>query len=235
MSKITIKINCPHCRGDKVWKNGNKRNGKQNFLCKICGKQFQREYSYSGADPAKQVLIKRMLLRNSGIRDIEAVLEVSRSCVLKNLERNSEQIDVSPEKNHYSSLQIDELWSYVKQRKKNKKWLLYAYSPENDEIVAYATGDRSSRTVKKLYRKIVHLKVDEFCTDDWQAFQKILPADKHKIGKKYTKNIEGVNTCFRARNRRLVRQTTCFSKKEQNHLHAIKLMIAYRNNNYHTF
>lgn len=122
-----------------------------------------------------------MLLRNSGIRDIEAVLEVSRPCVLNNLEKHGSQI---------------------------------AVNPENDEIVAYVTGDRSSKTVKKLYKKLEHLEIDEFCTDDWLAFQKVLPAHKHKVGKKYTKNIEGVNTCFRAGNTRLVRQTTCFSKKK---------------------
>ncbi|WP_456064489.1 hypothetical protein [Catalinimonas niigatensis] len=40
---------------------------------------------------------------------------------------------------------------------------------------------------------------------------------------------------MRARNRRLVRQTTCFSKNENNHLSAINLMINYRNQTHHTF
>jgi hypothetical protein len=41
----------------------------------------------------------------------------------------------------------------------------------------------------------------------------VLPAEKHLVGKAYTKNIEGVNLCLRTRNRRMVRKTACFSKK----------------------
>ncbi|PSR54105.1 hypothetical protein AHMF7605_11545 [Adhaeribacter arboris] len=55
------------------------------------------------------------------------------------------------------------------------------------------------------------------------------PPTKHTIGKAYTKNIEGVNTCIRARNRRFVRKTTCFSKKKENHLASLNLMFDYRN------
>ncbi|WPP48701.1 IS1 family transposase [Catalinimonas niigatensis] len=155
------------------------------------------------------------------------------------------QISPHPSHIYYPSLQIDErsaarFWTYVGKRKEGKIWLLYTYSPEYDEIVAYVTGDRSAKTVDKLYGKLAEIEVGEFCTDEWQAFQKVLPAEKHRVGKEYTaaaaaKHIEGVNTSFRARNRRLVRQTTCFSKDVKNHLSAINLMINYRNQTHHTF
>ncbi len=69
--------------------------------------------------------------------------------------------------------------------KKNKKWLIYAYCPENQEVVAYVFGDRSEKTIKDLYAKLAknNITVDEFCTDNWKAFAKILPKKKHKIGK----------------------------------------------------
>ncbi|WP_225987812.1 IS1 family transposase, partial [Rufibacter sp. LB8] len=63
-----------------------------------------------------------------------------------------------------------------------------------------------------------------------RAFAQVIPTEKHKVGKAYTKNIEGVNTCLRARNRRLVRKTTCFSKKKENHDASLNLMFNYRNN-----
>ncbi|WP_255318082.1 IS1 family transposase [Capnocytophaga stomatis] len=34
----------------------------------------------------------------------------------------------------YNSLQVDELWTFVG-KKENKKWLIYAYSPETKGIV----------------------------------------------------------------------------------------------------
>jgi len=126
----------------------------------------------------------------------------------------------------------------VGRRKKGKYWLLYAYSPEADEILAYSCGGRSAKTVRQLLEKLEDVEIEEYCTDHWKAFSKVLPPEKHTTGKAFTKNIEGVNTCIRARNRRLVRKTTCFSKKKENHLAALNLMFNYRNNqkaNHHTF
>jgi transposase-like protein len=77
MYKVLTKVNCPHCQGTKVVKNGHKKDGTQNFLCKPCGKQFQQAYRYKGADPKTKHLIVSMLLRNSSIRDIETVLETA--------------------------------------------------------------------------------------------------------------------------------------------------------------
>ena len=170
-----------------------------------------------------------MLLRNCGIRDIETILGVSRYSVLSCLRRSALLFKNRPQHSYYPSLQIDEFWTYVGKRKEGKVWLLYAYSPEFDEIVAYVTGNRSAKTVEKLYKELSIVEVGEFCTDQWRAFQKVLPTEKHRIGKENTKHIEEVNTSFRTRNRRLVRQTTCFSESMQDHLLAISLMINYRN------
>ncbi|WP_192825323.1 IS1 family transposase [Rufibacter sp. LB8] len=107
---------------------------------------------------------------------------------------------------------------------------LYAYCPETDEVLAYSCGPRSAATVRKLLKKLEKAHIGEYCTDHWRAFAQVIPTEKHKVGKAYTKNIEGVNTCLRARNRRLVRKTTCFSKKKENHDASLNLMFNYRNN-----
>ncbi|MCS6796330.1 MAG: hypothetical protein NZ516_10260 [Raineya sp.] len=69
MSEIAIKLNCLHYLGTKVVKNGRKKDETQNFLCRDCGKQFQRHYKYGGANPTIKNLLIRMLSRNSGIQD----------------------------------------------------------------------------------------------------------------------------------------------------------------------
>jgi len=232
MCEITIQVKCPYCHGLKVVKNGKKKSGEQNFLCRCCGKQFQYHYQKAGCRPEMKELVLKMLVRNSGIRDIEAVLGIHRQTVLKWLNQAAAEREVKPRQQHYQQLQIDELWTFVKERKRKKRWLLYAYAPETDEIVAWVWGTRSAKTVKALYEKLKAVEVDTFCTDDWKAFAKVLPANKHQIGKAYTRHIEGVNLCLRTRNRRIVRKTACFSKKQTNHDNAMKLVIYYRN--YHT-
>jgi len=148
------------------------------------------------------------------------------------VEQLAGKASLKPAKQPYQKLQIDELWSYVGE-KKRKRWFIYAYCPESQEIVAMVCGTRSAATVKKLYRKIKHLQVDWYCTDKWKAFAKVLPYERHLVGKKFTKAIEGVNTNLRTRNRRIMRKTTCFSKSETNHLYTMSLTVQYFN--YHTF
>jgi IS1 family transposase/transposase-like protein len=235
MCEITIQIICPHCQETKVSKNGHKKNGVQNFLCKLCGKQFQHSYTNNGADPSVKKLIVSLLLRNSGIRDIETILKVSRRCVLDTLLRESAAYELIPKLKRYKSIQVDEHWSYVRHKKKGKRWLIYAYAPETKEVIAYVVGKRDIKTVKKLYKQLKGLSIDEICTDDWKAFANVFAKENHKVGKHLTREIEGVNNSLRVRNRRFVRKTTCFSKKDKNHLAAINIMFRQRNNSYHTF
>ena len=187
--------------------NGKKGNNKQNYLCCTCGKQFQTEYKNQGANPVVKGYVQNALCRNCGITDIKEIFKVSKPYILNTLVNYAENLEIKPQKQHYKSLQIDEFWTYVGS-KKNKKWLLYAYCPENQEVVDYVFGDRSEATIKSL------------------------PKNKHKIGKKYTKAIEGNNNYIRSRNRRTVRKTCGFSKKLENHEAAMKICIYCKNYNY---
>ncbi len=183
----------------------------QNWKCKMCSKQFQSEYLYRGADRSVKDQLLQMLLRGSGIRDTALVQGVSPATVLRCLIRESIHAVVKPKKQHYHQVQIDELWMYVAKKKK-KVWLLYAYSYETDEVLAFTMGKRNSKTVGNLLLKLKALEIDWYLTASWKACKEELPYYKHLIGKQFTKAIEGVNTWFRVRIRRLNRRTVCFSK-----------------------
>ena len=239
MCEITISITCPYCRSSKVWKNGLKANGKHNFLCSICRKQFQQGYANKGSSPEVRKQVAKMLISNCGLRDITFITGVHRQTTLKILEEKVQQLSFKHWQSRYDLVQIDELYSPASPAggfvgsKKNKQWLIYAYAPETDEVLAWQWGDRSIETVELLYKQLDELHIELFCTDDWKAFSAVLPAEKHLTGKSGTKHIKGVNTSLRARNRRLVRRTTCFSKKLKYHYLQMKLILY--NRNYHTF
>jgi len=118
MCEILIKINCRHCQSSKVVKNGKKKNGVQNLLCCSCQKQFLSQYHNKGADSEIKQLVIRLLERNNGIQDIEELLGISRKCILANLCQQANKICIQPVAQHYQSIQIDEVWSFVGQRKK---------------------------------------------------------------------------------------------------------------------
>lgn len=220
---------CPYCLCAKVVGNGKKRSGAQNYLCKGCGKQFQKDYVYWGCDKRVKDKVLPMLLRGSGVRDTAAVLGISINCVLRTLVAASKTVAIKARQSRYHKVQIDELWSYVS-RKGKKVWLLYAYCADSGEILGFTLGKRNIKTVNNLMLKLKGLEVDFYLTDDWDAFSSVLPYYQHLIGKRFTCTIEGINTWFRTRLRRLNRRTVCFSKKVYNHYAMIKLAIYHRNN-----
>jgi hypothetical protein len=99
-------------------------------------------------------MIKIMLVRGVGIRDIGIILQVSITTVLKVLK--SAKYQIKPKQSHYDCLEIDEFWTYVG-KKKNKVWLIYAYHRESGEIVAFVWGKRDLKTAQKLRKRIKRL------------------------------------------------------------------------------
>jgi transposase-like protein len=125
---INIELSCPHCHSQNITRNGKKSKSKQNFIGKDCGRPFisDLERTYNGTYSWVKNLIKIMLVRGIGIRDISVVLCVSITTVLKVLK--SGKYKIQPKQRHYDHLGIDEFWTYVG-KKQNKVWLIYAYHP----------------------------------------------------------------------------------------------------------
>jgi IS1 family transposase len=169
-----------------------------------------------------------MLVRGIGITDISVIENVSIKKVLSVLV-NTNRI-ITPKQSHYDSLEVDEFWTYVG-NKKNKVWLIYAYHRATGEIVAYVWGRLNYKTAKKLRNKLksMYICYDVVYTDNWGSFIAVFQVDNHIIGKKYTKEIEGNNCRLRLRIRRAYRKTCCFSKKLFNHLKAFDLAFFYIN------
>jgi insertion element IS1 protein InsB len=47
--------------------------------------------------------------------------------------------------------------------------------------VAWVLGGRDAATFQRLYEKVKHLKGCMFYTDDWDAFAKVLPKERHIV------------------------------------------------------
>jgi len=230
---ITIEVKCPHCHSPNIVRNGKKNNRTQNYLCKECKKQFIRdsERTYCGTLSYIADMIKIMLVRGNGIRDISVVLKISVWKVLKILKLTKYRI--KPAKTKYDCLEIDEFWTYVG-RKTNKIWLIYAYHRETGEIVAYVWGKRDLKTAKKLRKRLKQLGItyDRIACDEWDSFLTAFNEDEKLVGKKYTVGIEGNNCRLRHRVRRAFRRTCCFSKKLLNHWKAFSMAFFYINYGY---
>jgi IS1 family transposase/transposase-like protein len=227
---INIELKCPHCHSHSVVRNGHKRNGSQNYLCKACAKQFVKKNKkiYRGSLSWIPAAIKIMLVRGNGVRDISTILAISIQKVLQVL--CSLKYQIQPKREHYDCLETDGFWTYVG-RKTNKVWLIYAYHRESGEIVAYVWGNRDIKTAKKLRVRLWRLGIryDRVALDLWDSFHTAFKEDEQLVGKHYTVGIEGNNCRLRHRLRRVFRKTCCFSKKLFNHWKAFPPAFFYIN------
>jgi insertion element IS1 protein InsB len=78
-------ITCPRCLSPNIKKNGRTANHKQRLQCKDCLRQFLTDYTNLGCLPEIRWLIIVLTLNGCGIRDIERVLIVGHTTILKTL------------------------------------------------------------------------------------------------------------------------------------------------------
>ncbi len=90
--------------------------------------------------------------------------------------------------------------------------------------IAWVTGGRDGATFQRLYDKVKRLTNCLFYTDDWDAFAKIIPQERHIVGKFGTVCIEQDNSNTRHHHLgRMTRRTKVVSKKESMIYDSIKL------------
>ena len=80
--------------------------------------------------------------------------------------------------------------------------------------MAWVLGGRDTATFKRLYDKVKHLTDCVFYTDGWDVFAKVLPPDRHVVGKTHTVDIERDNGNTRHHLGRFTRRTKVVSKLE---------------------
>lgn len=68
---------CPACDSTHTVKNGKIHNGKQNFKCRDCGRQFVQDPQNKIIDKATKTLIDKLLLEKIPLAGIARVVGVS--------------------------------------------------------------------------------------------------------------------------------------------------------------
>ena len=66
---------------------------------------------------------------------------------------------------------IDEMWSWVGKREESKRWIWYAYCVDTRKILAFQIGKPNDKTCQKLFKKLSHLTIKHYYTDDWRSYK----------------------------------------------------------------
>jgi IS1 family transposase len=137
-------------------------------------------------------------------------------------------IEPGPEDREATTLELDELWSFVS-KKAHKKWVWIALCRRTRQVVAYTIGDRSKETCRKLWEAIPEAYQRAHCYSDfWKAYSAVIPAEQHTavgIRSGQTAHVERLNNTLRQRLGRLVRQTLSFSKSLVMHKACLHLFL----------
>jgi IS1 family transposase len=221
-----MKIICPSCQSTNIKKNGYTYYRKQNHRCKDCNRQFVLNNTHTKTTSTRN-LVKQCLKERLSLRAICRIFKLSFNWLHNFARFNWEQTpsnlgldDAVIERIktlQVFGIQADEMWSFV-QKKIEKRWIWIAYDPVHRLVVAFHIGKRDKIAAKEFWKKIpISLRGCNFETDDWKAYESIIPSNQHKVGKYLTYYIEGFNATVRARVSRLVRKTLSFSKLDLYH------------------
>jgi IS1 family transposase len=240
---MIIREVCPRCLSPKYKKNGHIHNGKQNHLCKDCGRQFVDCFEHYLISDETRALIERLLLERLSLRVICRAVGVGLKWLLGFIvtcfEALPDHLNVKPITANADvmiqrlEVEADEMASFV-QKKANKQWIWLAMDVKTRQIIAFHVGDRSRKSARQLWGKIpkAYRRYATFHTDQYVVYKGVVPAAQHRaISKKArkTNHIERFNNTLRQRVSRLVRSALSFSKKLDNHIGAIKLFICHYN------
>jgi IS1 family transposase len=240
---MITRSNCPKCGSNNYKKNGHTHNGKQNHLCKDCGREFVLNLKKVAIPDEKKELAEKLLLERISLRGICRALNVSLTWLLGFMVDIFESL---PEDLNFQQIgkkqdiilmkfeaEIDEMWSFVG-KKNNKQWIWIALDSETRQVIAFYLGDRSKESARKLWNLIpeIYRKNSIFYTDQYESYTGVIPENQHihvsKDARK-TNHIERFNCTLRQRVSRLVRKALSFSKKLENHIGAIKYFICHYN------
>lgn len=120
--------------------------------------------------------------------------------------------------------EMDEMWSFVG-KKKQERWLWHAIDPESGKVLAYVLADHTDAALKSLMELLMPFGIQQFYTDGWGGYARLLDENQHEVGKQYTQKIERKHLTLRTRIKRLTRKTICFSKSEWMHDIVIGLFV----------
>src|SRR5918911_403796 len=236
-----IAVRCPHCQSEQIVKRGKTTRGTQRYLCQntACTRgSFLLDYRNRGCLPEVKQTIIDMSLNASGIRDTARVLRISTDTVLSELRKKEAVLesvntallrtinpdDIAVHIERAGEAEMDEMWSFVG-KKKDQRWLWHAIDHTTGAVLAYVFGRRKDQVFLQLKALLEPFGLTRFWTDHWGAYTRQLDPDVQSPGKRNTQKIERKHLTLRARIRRLVRKTICFSKTIQMHDIVIGLFV----------
>ena len=223
MIEETTTYSCRSCGSEDIIRNGHNKCGSPQYKCKACGacRVLTPKVRYT---PEQKVTVLKAYRERMSLRGLQRVFGPWRSTVLRWLKQRVASLPSLVESLLPAQvddvLEMDELVSFVSE-KWFKRWLWTAQCRRTRQIVAFAIGDRSETTARKLWQAIPDAYRDcSVFTDEFNVYPLIVPpAQHHPVpkGSGLTNHQERWYNTLRQWNGRYTRRTLSFSKEDRYH------------------
>ena len=206
-------MNCPKCQHPHFVKNGFV-NSTQRYKCKACHYQWTRTTPQGHPTTHKRLSV---LLYCHGIsmNAIAELFDVSATAVLKWIRNFAKKQAPKPTIPSQATLvlELDEMWHYIGDHKKNKLWIWKETLDRNTgHLIDWECGGRDKETLEKLTTRLAAFNVKTYYTDKWHVYPSVLPASKLVQTKAETHRIERNNCRMRHWFGRFKRKSIIVSK-----------------------
>ena len=151
-------------------------------------------------------------LEGLGINAISRIFKTSKKSIISMIKSRGEVFE-SPDTSNEFVVTCDEFYTFVQNKKKNRRWVWVAYSKTSKKVIHFHIGDRSSKSGKAFVNGFSDMEM--YFTDDWRGYNDAIPRKSRFIGKRFTQDIERFNLRVRSGPARFIRKTIKFSKTDE--------------------
>ena len=226
-------MRCSRCKSNHYVKHGFVKN-KQRYKCKKCS----YNYTVTKKSTAKSQHTKKkalnLYLEGLGFRSIGRSLKVCHSSVYHWIKAYGQKTHKVKSKDNIEVVEMDEMHSFVG-LKNTYCWIWIAVDRHNKKFINFSVGDRSHKTGQELYDKIKSKNIQKIMTDNWKAYEQIIPKEQHTRSKRETYTVESYNSLLRHYLARFKRKTKCYSKSIDRVKEAILLLFLKKNGERYIF
>jgi insertion element IS1 protein InsB len=227
---VTVTLRCQHCESRNLVRNGLTADGRQRYLCRVCGQRSRtaaHERLQRRGARADTARLRRTQFLARPLAHLRSVAP-NRHRVAQNKVAELPALSETLLEVERPVLELDELWSFVLQ-KARKRRVRPALCRQTLQVVASVVGDRSAQTCRRLREATPEAFRRAHCyTDLWEAYSKVLPPGQHTaVGKEsgQTAHVERWDLTLRQRLARFVRRTLSCSKSSRMHEACLQLFI----------
>ena len=174
---------CPDCKQHDVVCNGHDKNGRQRYKCLTCNKTFNERKGtvfYRMRKDEKDIIEAlhsyARCMNLSAIAEVKHVrIETVANWITKAAVKCIEIVDILFKDIKLVSMQLDEMWSYVKS-KANQQWVWEAIDPVSKLLLGFHLGPWTKKNANRFLGKLRKFieKVDIITTDGLEHYKELI-------------------------------------------------------------